>query len=65
MNIVFRFLPIVLGLVGKGSVEVSVGSGSGMSANDVLEMITDNVKPVLMGILKQEIFEEGQLSYEY
>lgn len=45
--------------------EVSVGSGSGMSANDVLEMITDNVKPVLMGILKQEIFEEGQLSYEY
>lgn len=56
---------IILELVGKGSVEVSVGSGSGMSANDVLEMITDNVKPVLMGILKQEIFEEGQLSYEY
>lgn len=56
---------IILELVGKGSVEVSVGSGSGMSANDVLEMITDNVKPVLMRILKQEIFEEGQLSYEY
>lgn len=56
---------IILELVGKGSVGVSVGSGSGMSANDVLEMITDNVKPVLMGILKQEIFEEGQLSYEY
>lgn len=56
---------IILELVGKGSVEVSGGSGSGMNANDVLEMITDNVKPVLMGILKQEIFEEGQLSYEY
>lgn len=56
---------IILELVGKGSVEVSCGSGSGMTANDVLEMITDNVKPVLMGILKQEIFEEGQLSYEY
>lgn len=56
---------IILELVGKGSVEVSGGSGSGMTANDVLEMITDNVKPVLMGILKQEIFEEGQLSYEY
>lgn len=45
--------------------EVSGGSGSGMTANDVLELITDNIKPVLMGILKQEIFEEGQLSYEY
>ena len=56
---------IILELVGKGSVEVSGGSGSGMNANDVLELITDNVKPVLMGILKQEIFEEGQLSYEY
>lgn len=56
---------IILELVGKGSVEVSCGSGSGMTANDVLELITDNIKPVLMGILKQEIFEEGQLSYEY
>ena len=56
---------IILELVGKGSVEVSGGSGGGMNANDVLELITDNVKPVLMGILKQEIFEEGQLSYEY
>lgn len=56
---------IILELVGKGSVEVSGGSGSGMTANDVLELITDNIKPVLMRILKQEIFEEGQLSYEY
>lgn len=56
---------IILELVGKGSVEVSGGSGSGMTANDVLELITDNIKPVLMGILKQEIFEEGRLSYEY
>lgn len=56
---------IILELVGKGSVEVSGGSGSGMTANDVLELITDIIKPVLMGILKQEIFEEGQLSYEY
>lgn len=56
---------IILELVGKGSVEVSGGSGSGMTANDVLELITDNIKPALMGILKQEIFEEGQLSYEY
>ena len=36
-----------------------------MTESDVLELLTDNMKPVLMGIIKQEIFEEGQLSYEY
>ena len=44
---------------------VSGGSGGGMTESDVLELLTDNMKPVLMGIIKQEIFEEGQLSYEY
>lgn len=56
---------IILELVGKGTIEVSGGSGSGLTENEVLELLTDNMKPVLMGIIKQEIFEEGQLSYEY
>ena len=56
---------VILELVGKGAVTVSVGSGGGMTESDVLELLTDNMKPVLMGIIKQEIFEEGQLSYEY
>lgn len=56
---------VILELVGKGTVTVSGGSGGGMTESDVLELLTDNMKPVLMGIIKQEIFEEGQLSYEY
>ena len=56
---------VIVELVGKGAVTVSGGSGGGMTESDVLELLTDNMKPVLMGIIKQEIFEEGQLSYEY
>ena len=56
---------VILELVGKGAVTVSGVSGGGMTESDVLELLTDNMKPVLMGIIKQEIFEEGQLSYEY
>lgn len=56
---------VILELVGKGAVTVSGGYGGGMTESDVLELLTDNMKPVLMGIIKQEIFEEGQLSYEY
>lgn len=57
---------IILELVGKGTVQVSGGTGGGgLTESEVLALLTDNVKSVLMGILKQEIFEEGQLSYEY
>lgn len=57
---------IILELVGKGTVQVSGGTGGGgLTESEVLALLTDNVKPVLMGIIKQEIFEEGQLSYEY
>ncbi len=44
---------------------VSGGSGGGMSEKAVLELLTNNIKPVLMGVIKDEIFEEGQLSYDY
>ena len=50
---------IILELVGKGTIEVSGGSGSGLTENEVLELLTDNMKPVLMGIIKQEIFRGG------
>ena len=56
---------IILEIVGNGSVTVSGGSGDGMSKKAVLELLTNNIKPVLMGVIKDEIFEEGQLSYDY
>ena len=55
----------ILEIVGNGSVVVSGGSGGGMSEKAVLELLTNNIKPVLMGVIKDEIFEEGQLSYDY
>ena len=56
---------IILEIVCNGSVTVSGGSGDGMSEKAVLELLTNNIKPVLMGVIKDEIFEEGQLSYDY
>lgn len=48
----------------EGSGEMKVGGG-GMSKEDILEVLIDNVKDVLMGIIQQEILEEGDLSYEF
>lgn len=53
---------ITLKLEGAG--EMKVG-GSGMSKEAVLEVLIENVKDVLMGIIQQEILEEGDLSYEF
>ena len=43
---------------------MKVGS-SGMSKEDIVEVLIENVKDVLMGIIQQEILEEGDLSYEF
>lgn len=48
----------------EGSGEMKVGTG-GMSKEDIVEVLIENVKDVLMGIIQQEIFEEGDLSYEF
>ncbi len=53
---------ITLRLEGAG--EMKVGSG-GMSKEDVVEVLMENVKDVLMEIIRQEILEEGDLSYEF
>lgn len=53
---------ITLKLEGAG--EMKVGGG-GMSKEAVLEVLIENVKDVLMGIIQQEILEEGDLSYEF
>lgn len=48
----------------EGSGEMKVGTG-GMSKEDIVEILIENVKDVLMGIIQQEILEEGDLSYEF
>lgn len=49
----------------EGGGELQVRGGSGVSKEDVLEILMGNVKEALMGILSQEIMEEGELSYEF
>lgn len=40
-------------------------SGAGLSKDDVLEVLIAHIKPVLIKIIQTEIFEEGDLSYEF
>ena len=54
---------IVLSLEGKGNIEI--GGGSGANTEQVVAVLYEYLKPVLTEILTEEIFEEGDYSYEY
>ena len=54
---------IVLSLEGVGSIELT-GNGS-VDKDRLLDFLQENMRPVLAGILTEEIFEEGDGSYEY
>lgn len=51
---------IILEINGSGSIDVG-----GMNEEFVLDILTRHVKPVLMSIIKGEIFEEGDLAYDF
>ena len=52
---------INLNINGNGRMQIS----SGMSKADILQVMVDNVKDVLMNIIETEILEEGDGAYEY
>ncbi len=52
---------IQLDINGAGSITVEGGTDKA----NVLEILTENIKPVLMSILNAEIFEEGEGVYDY
>lgn len=52
---------IRLEIAGSGAVNV----GAGTSKEEVVELLYANLKPVLMSIVQEEIFEEGDNSYDY
>ena len=54
---------IVLALEGKGSIEVT-GDG-GASTEQVVAVLQEHLKPVLTEIITEEIFEEGDGTYDY
>ena len=54
---------ILLEIAGSGAIEVS---GDGKADKEtILDILQDHLKPVLMGIIQSEIYEEGELAYEY
>lgn len=54
---------ILLEIAGSGAIEVSGNGGADRAT--ILEILTEHLKPVLMKIIQSEIYEEGELSYEY
>lgn len=52
---------VTLRLEGAGELKI----GRGASKDEVVEVIMEYIRPVLMSVLQQEIFEEGDLSYEF
>ncbi len=54
---------ILLEIAGSGAIEV--GGNGGADKESILEVLTEHVKPILLSILQQEIYEEGDLSYEF
>lgn len=48
----------------EGSGEMRVG-GNGVSKEDIVNVLMENVKDALMNIVQQEIIEEGEFAYEF
>ncbi len=54
---------ITLEIAGGSPIEVSGGSGA--SKEDIVEILVANLRPALLNLVKDEIFEEGDGSYEH
>jgi len=54
---------ILLEIAGSGAIEVS--GNNKVDKETILGVLQDHLKPVLMGIIQSEIYEEGELAYEY
>ena len=50
----------ILELVGKGSIDIGHSS-----REEVLTILQTYLKPLLMSLLRSDVFEEGDSSYEY
>lgn len=52
---------ITLEIAGSGALEVSGNADEGA----ILDILMSNVKPVLLSIIRREVFEEGDMAYEF
>lgn len=55
---------ILLEIAGSGTIEVG-SHGGATDKETILEVLYEHLKPVLMSIIQNDIYEEGDLSYEY
>ena len=55
---------ILLEIAGSGSIEVG-GTSGGTDKETILEVLYEHLKPVLMSIIQSEIYEEGEMTYEF
>ena len=49
----------------EGGGELKVSGSNKLSKEQVLSILQENIKPTLLKIISQEIFEEGEGAYEY
>lgn len=52
---------ITIDINGSGSISVD----KSVDKQSILETIQENIKPILLNIISKEVYEEGDLSYEY
>lgn len=48
-----------------GGSPINVSRGNGVSKEDVVEIMLENMRPALLNLVKDELFEEGDGSYEH
>lgn len=53
---------IVLEIAGGGSIDISGGTAD---TDTILDLIMQNIRPALLSILRTDILEEGDLSYDF
>lgn len=53
---------ITLEIAGSGAIQID---GRGADKESILGVLYEHIKPALLSIIQGEIFEEGELSYEY
>lgn len=54
---------ILLEIAGSGAIEVSGNSGA--DKETILEVLIEHAKPVFMNLIQNEIYEEGDLAYDF
>lgn len=54
---------ITIKLEGIGSIQI--GGSSGVCKEELIDFLAENIKPVLISVINDEIYEEGEDTYEY